>query len=207
MPVPENIPDEQLVQDYLSGKAEAFPPLVIRYWQKLLSFAHGLLNQWQDAEDAVQETWCYVWEHLRELTETRKFSSWLYRICRSKCYDELRRRQHKFEGLPKDIDSIKSNSIREMARNKESRTWCLAVLNRRQHLLYDAIMLKGMCYEEVLQEVKELCPVEKGCVLEVKPEHIEKLRLEFCEIMEIVSERAKERIRRDKIDKEKTDEE
>jgi len=199
--------DEALVEAYLAGEETAFARLIERYYAKLIAFAYKILEHREDAEDAVQEAVLKAWENIRSYEITRKFSSWLYRICQNECYMELRRRSHKFEGLPKDIDSIKSTSIRQMALNKESRTWCLAVLNRRQHLLYDAIMVKGMNYEQVLYEVKELCPVEKGCVLEVKPEHIEKLRLEFCEIMEIVSERAKERMRRDKIDKEKTNEE
>lgn len=197
MPMPENIPDEQLVHDYLAGKTEALDQLVNRYQARLVTFAFHILNQRQDAEDAVQETWVRIWQTIREYEPTRKFSSWLYHICKGKCYDELRRKHLKFDSLPKNLDTIKSTSLREMALNKESRTWCLAVLNHRQHLLYDAIMVKGMNYEQVLYEVKELCPVEKGCVLEVKPEHIEKLRLEFAEIMEIVAERAKERIRRD----------
>ena len=197
MPLPENIPDEQLVQDYLSGKIEAFARLVNRYQARLVIFAFHILNQRQDAEDAVQETWIRVWQTLREYETTRKFSSWLYHICKGKCYDELRKRHLKFDTLPEDLDSIKSTSLREMALNKEARTWCLAVLNHRQHLLYDAIMVKGMAYEAVLQEVKELCPAPKGCPLEAKPEDIEKLRIEFCEIMEIVYNRSKERMRRD----------
>jgi RNA polymerase sigma-70 factor (ECF subfamily) len=199
--------DEQLVEAFLSGEDNAFTILVSRYHIKLFNIAYQKLQQTQDAEDAVQITWLGAWQNIRLYPPTRKFSSWLYSICRNKCYDAIRLRHHKFDRLPKDLDTITSNSLREMACNKESRTWCLAVLNRRQHLLYDAIMVKGMNYEQVLYEVKELCPVEKGCVLEVKPERIEKLRLEFCEIMEIVAERAKERLRRDKIDKEKTNEE
>jgi len=198
MPIPEPVSDEQLVQEYLAGKNSAFDQLVVRYQAKLIAFAYNILEHREDAEDAVQETWLYAWQHIRELVETRKFSSWLYRICRSECLMELRRRSHKFDALPEDLDSIKSKSLREMALNKESRTWCLAVLNHRQHLLYDAIMVKGMTYEAVLQEIKEFCPVEKGVPLEVKPEHIEKLRTEFAEIMEIVYNRAKERMRRDR---------
>jgi len=197
MPMPEMITDEQLVQDYLSGKPDAFTQLVNRYQARLVVFAYNVLHQRQDAEDAVQETWVRIWQTIREYEPTRKFSSWLYHICKGKCYDQLRKRSLKLAPLPKDLDSIKSTSFREAALNKASREWCLAVLNHRQHLLYDAIMVKGMSYEAVLQEVKELCPAPKGCPLEVKPEDIEKLRNEFAEIMEIVAERAKERIRRD----------
>jgi RNA polymerase sigma factor (sigma-70 family) len=193
----EQRPDEVLVEAYIAGEQAAFTALIERYYLKLIAFAYHILQHREDSEDAVQETWFYIWEHLRELTETRKFSSWLYRVCRSKCYDELRRRHLKFDTLPEDLDSIKSTSLREMALNKESRTWCLAVLNHRQHLLYDAIMVKGMCYEAVLQEVKELCPVPKGVPLEIKEADIEKLRTEFAEIMEIVYNRSRERMRRD----------
>jgi len=189
--------DEELVEGHLAGEGNAFSCLVSRYNTKIFNMAYDMLQQRQDAEDAVQEAWLGAWQNIRLYPPTRKFSSWLYGICRKKCYDILRERHHKFDTLPEDIDSIKSISIREMALDKEARTWCLAVLNHRQHLLYDAIMVKGMPYEAILQEIEEFCPVEKGCVLDVKPEHIEQLRNEFAEIMEIVYNRSKERMRRD----------
>jgi RNA polymerase sigma-70 factor (ECF subfamily) len=199
----EQRPDEVLVEVYLGGEQASFTALIERYHLKLIAFAYHILQQREDSEDAVQETWLKVWQNIRTYETTRKFSSWLYKTCQNECYMALRKRHHKFNTLPEDLDSIKSKSIREFAFDKVAREWCLAVLNHRQHLLYDAIMVRGMSYEAVLQDVKELCPAPKGRPLEAKPEDIEKLRTEFCEIMEIIFERAKERIRRDIIDKEK----
>jgi len=213
----ESRTDEELVAAYLSGESAVFDTLVSRYQTKLFNMAYDTLGHYHDAEDAVQETWLGVWQNIRLYPPTRKFSSWLYGICRHKCSDELRRRHRKLEVpypekvhyAPDDIlkthpirefdfGKIKSFGLREAARDKEAREWCLAVLSHRQRLLYKLVVVEGRPYEAILQEEPEFCPVPKGTPYELKEEDIEKLRQEFACVMDIVYQRAKERIRRDR---------
>lgn len=208
--------DEELMQACQSGEKTAFDCLAERYSIRLRIFALKILEREEDAEDAVQETWLGAWENLQTFLPTHKFSTWIYNICRNKCYDILRQRYRKLEvPYPEkvrydpsdvmetnpiwevDFGKIKSGKLRKAAINKASREWCLAVLNHRQRLLYKLVMVEGRAYESILQEKEEFCPVPKGQPLEIKEEELEKLRKEFAGIMDIVRERAHERLRRD----------
>lgn len=168
--------DEVLVTAYLAGETAAFDQVVNRYQERLIGFAHSKLHRYRDAEDAVQETWLGAWQNIRTYTPTRKFSSWLYRICRNKCYDILRKKYPKFEPLPlfgepappepgasveEGIDKLSALDVlqgvptkkwEDWAKAKETRARILAVLNHRQYRLYDLVMVKGYTYELIIQE-------------------------------------------------------
>jgi len=167
--------DEALIQAYLAGEVTAFDQVVKRYQERLIGYAHSRIHHYQDAEDAVQETWLDVWQHIRRFQTTRKFSSWLYKICRYKCYDRLRQKSRDFESLPVYVDPFENDSqagesesekLQEIeilravplekwadwAEAKETRARILAVLNHRQYRLYDLVMVKGRPYEAIPQE-------------------------------------------------------
>jgi RNA polymerase sigma factor (sigma-70 family) len=196
--------DEILVTAYLAGETAAFDQIVSRYQERLIGYAYSRLNRYRDAEDAVQETWLGVWQNIRAYTPTRKFSSWLYSICRYKCYDILRKKYPKFEPLPafdepaapepgasaedgtadklKALDvlqGIPSEKWADWAVAKETRARILAALNHRQYRLYDLVMVKGYTYELIIQEESLF-----------KNMDIEQVREEFDKVLTIVWERA-----------------
>jgi len=85
--------DEELIQAYLAGENTAFDRVVDRYQTRLVQFALRFLKNYGDAEDVVHETWLKAWQNIRTFEVTRKFSSWLYKICQNECLMELRRRK------------------------------------------------------------------------------------------------------------------
>ena len=162
--------DEVLIQAYLSGETTAFDQIVKRYQERLIGYAYSRIHHYQDAEDAVQETWLETWQNIRRFQTTRKFSSWVYKICRDRCYKKLRQRHIKFESLSsynepiagdedglKKIDTIRPVPLEkwaDWAKAKETHARILAVLNHRQYRLYDLVMVKGRPYEAIPQEEK-----------------------------------------------------
>jgi len=162
--------DESLIQAYLTGEHTAFDQIVNRYQERLIGYAHSRIHHYQDAEDAVQETWLDVWQNIRRFQTTRKFSSWLYKICRDKCYDRLRKKSRAVESLssydepiPSDpekltkLDILQAVPLEKWADwidARETRARILAVLNHRQYRLYDLVMVKGRPYEAIPQEEK-----------------------------------------------------
>lgn len=59
----------------------------------LYRLAMGLLQNRQDAEDAIQEALCSAYEKLDKLRERDKFRPWLMKILTNTAYDILRRRR------------------------------------------------------------------------------------------------------------------
>lgn len=86
-PLPE---DQYDVQACLNGDTHSFGPLVQRYQDRLLRLAHYLLGGWDDAEDAVQETFIKAYKKLETYDTERPFSSWLFKILVNTCKDRMK---------------------------------------------------------------------------------------------------------------------
>ncbi len=93
--------DEQLLRDYLRGKAGSFELLVRRHTQELFQFVLRFTGDSGAAEDVVQETLLQVHTSARQFDPHRRFKPWLFTIAANKARDFLRRRTRRHE-LPAD---------------------------------------------------------------------------------------------------------
>ena len=76
-------PDAQLVAGVLAGDREAFAAVYDRYGDRLYDFAHSMLRQREDAEDAVADSFVLVAERLGQLRDPDRLRPWLYAVVRS----------------------------------------------------------------------------------------------------------------------------
>jgi RNA polymerase sigma-70 factor (ECF subfamily) len=89
--------DGELVAATKSGNTEAFGQLVFRYERRALIVAQRILNNHEDAEDAVQESFHKAFLHLDSFQEKARFSTWLTRIAMNEAFMVLRRRKRTLE--------------------------------------------------------------------------------------------------------------
>jgi len=80
-----NQTDAQIVRQVVLGNREAFGILVDRYHGRCLRVASHLLNDPDDAEDAVQEAFVRAYRHLGSYRERDRFGAWLLRIVVNQC--------------------------------------------------------------------------------------------------------------------------
>ena len=87
--------DNRLVERVLNGNAKAFEELVNRYEQKLYRFCWHILQNRENAEDAVQQTFLKFWQkpHYFDAQKKVLFSTWLYQIAKNNCTDIMRKKQ------------------------------------------------------------------------------------------------------------------
>ena len=85
--------DIELMQQLQKGNEAALRELIERHRERLFRLAYRLLNDRDDASDAIQETFIRLWKHARRYNPNQSLSTWLCTICARRCYDELRRRQ------------------------------------------------------------------------------------------------------------------
>ena len=83
--------DEQIVERALSGDAEAFGEIVLRWERRIFALSYGLLGREEDARDATQETFLNAFRNLRGFRGEAKVSSWLHRIAVNQCITRQRR--------------------------------------------------------------------------------------------------------------------
>lgn len=83
--------DEELVHAVLAGELETFAELVERYERLVFSFLLTRLNDLQEVEDIVQETFVKAFRHLASFDCERRFAAWLLTIARNLLIDSRRK--------------------------------------------------------------------------------------------------------------------
>lgn len=88
--------DAILVLAAMAGDLHAFDELVRRYRPAVLAVAYQVSGSWEDAEDAVQETFLIALKALPTLRNPHKFGAWLHAIARHQVMRQMNHRR-KFE--------------------------------------------------------------------------------------------------------------
>jgi RNA polymerase sigma-70 factor (ECF subfamily) len=88
-----NVKDETLVAEAIRGSSAAFEALFQRYYQKMFHVALSRLQNPEDAEDAVQQTFQQAFVHLKSFQGQARFSTWLTRIAINEALMLLRKRR------------------------------------------------------------------------------------------------------------------
>jgi len=83
--------DRELVSRARAGEAEAFAALMERYRDVVCAIAYSYLRDWDDVQDAAQETFVQAYLRLQQLREPEKLGAWLRRIAANVCMGMLRR--------------------------------------------------------------------------------------------------------------------
>lgn len=97
--------DEQIVQQALTGDADAFGEIVRRWERRIFALAFGMLGREEDARDATQETFLAAFRNLRGFRGDAKVSSWLHRIAINQCITRQRRAKVRNEtGLDQEAE-------------------------------------------------------------------------------------------------------
>ena len=152
-----DITDDELLAMYSDGDAEAFDTLFDRYRAPVYNFAHLMLGRADGAEDMLQETFMAVARTAERYQPHGHFRSWLMRIVRNRCLNELearrvRRRMAARSGLdlaepPADGPSPPERLERseQMARLRD----LIAALPERQREAIVLYAFEQMSYREI----------------------------------------------------------
>lgn len=92
--------DHALMRRVQKDEYDAFEELVDRYKSRLVNLIYRMLNDQNEAEDLVQETFLRVWTHRQDYDFSYCLSTWIYTIALNLAKNELRkRRKFKFFSL------------------------------------------------------------------------------------------------------------
>lgn len=72
--------DSRLIRECLKGRTAAFDELIRRYKDRLYNVVYRLVDNSQDAEDIVQDTFLSAYQSLASFKGDSQFFTWLYRI-------------------------------------------------------------------------------------------------------------------------------
>lgn len=88
-----NLPDQQLIHQFMSGDASALENLIVRHKDKIYTSIFLLVKDKYLAEDIFQDVFIRVIDTIRSgrYTEEGKFLPWAMRIAHNLCVDHFRK--------------------------------------------------------------------------------------------------------------------
>jgi RNA polymerase sigma-70 factor (TIGR02960 family) len=96
--------EDPLVTAARAGDEAPFGALVERHRRELHVHCYRMLASFEEAEDAVQETYLRAWRALGTFEAGGNLRAWLYRIATNACLDAIRRRSRRVPSLSSFAD-------------------------------------------------------------------------------------------------------
>jgi len=160
-PVPEDL---DLVRGALAGSQEAYRDLVLRYQRPVLGLIRRMVGAPAVAEELAQEVFLKAFRALGSFDQSRKFSSWLFKIAHNTSIDQLRRRELDTVPLetpdqdaPNLVEVLPDTGSETPEGRAERRDLALAIEGAVFHLRpeYREVVLlryqEGLSYEEIAE--------------------------------------------------------
>ncbi|MEU6774776.1 sigma-70 family RNA polymerase sigma factor [Streptomyces sp. NPDC046759] len=149
-----DLPDRLLAVRAAEGDEDSFAVLVQRHGRALLVLARCMLDNAQDAEEAVQDAFISAWRRLPEYRHSAQFRTWMYRITVNRCLTMRRRRP---PPLPLDsvVEPAATDAWSQPARCAEQEaaatalSHALAELDAGQRLCWILREVQGLPYKEI----------------------------------------------------------
>ncbi len=162
VPGDEDLP---LVNRVLAGDTEAFEDLVRRHECRVYRTAVALTGNAEDAEEALQDTFLRVYQHLSEFRRDSRFTTWLTRIAINAALYKIRRR-HENVSLDDPEASAEAFAPRQFESWRENPERLYASEEMRR-IVEEAILSIPPAYRVVfvLRDVAEMDTVEAAEVL------------------------------------------
>ncbi|OHA58857.1 MAG: hypothetical protein A2571_00530 [Candidatus Vogelbacteria bacterium RIFOXYD1_FULL_44_32] len=122
----QNLSDEELLKLSLKHPS-LFNVLLNRYQDKLYRRAFSLLQEDEEAKDAVQETFVSIYLHAGQFQakSTASFSSWAYAITTNKCFTIYKKKRNQknrtvplsteLEALLASKDEMREHNLKDLA--------------------------------------------------------------------------------------------
>lgn len=111
-------PDLEVVHRVKAGDTDAFEELVRRHGRRVYRSLIGILENAEEAEDALQDCFLKAFQHLPEFEGRARFSTWLVRIAINTGVQRLRGRKD-FDTLDDESEDFKPRRIQAWGDNPE----------------------------------------------------------------------------------------
>ena len=95
-----NLSDSEVVQRVLGGDTEVYQQIVRRYNRRLYRVIWVIVQDSDEVEDIIQETYVRAYEHLGQFAGRALFSTWLTRIAIHEAWSRMKQRNKQCDFRP-----------------------------------------------------------------------------------------------------------
>jgi len=147
----QELPDNELVAEFLDGDRRAFEALVLRHQNRVFGFCVRLLGSRSLAEEAAQEVLVKVYKNLDRFRGESKFTTWLYRVTLNHCRNVQAYRARRHEKRHDSLDAT--------TEDEEGSTRKRELADSRPDA--EDELLKGEQLKMLREELRKLDPIWK----------------------------------------------
>jgi RNA polymerase sigma-70 factor (ECF subfamily) len=150
---------KDIIKSCINRDETAFRLLIDRYSDFAFTVAFRIMNDEEESNDIVQETFITVWDKIGDFDPEKKFSNWLYRIIINKCYDSLRKKKRiklvypeanswNIPGIYEENNTERKLDNEEIGRMIRQLTF---KLSKKQKVVFILSELEGLSHEDITQ--------------------------------------------------------
>ncbi len=140
------------IRKILDGNADAYSELVERYHVGLIIYCEQIVKDRDVAEDIAQEAFIKAYEKLGAFDQSKRFSTWLYKIASNKCLDYLRQSRKIMRDVDPDTLSYEPATVDEMTK-QQVRDAVSALTPPEYRRVIEAYYWEGRSYQEIADEL------------------------------------------------------
>ena len=118
--------DSQLVLRVRAGDHTALDELIQRHYKNVFNLAYRLANDYDDAQDIVQDVFIRVHHALPHFRGEANFSTWLYRIVKNVFLDERKKQRIRSHSSLEEMMELEDSSVsRQVEDPKPGPDWAV----------------------------------------------------------------------------------
>lgn len=151
--------ENELVKRVCMGETQLFRLLIERHQQHIFNLCYRMLRQFEEADDATQDTFLKAYRSLKQFRGDARLKTWLCRIARNECLNRLR--HENMASLDQQLTTDYSFQIAdstpsplELIEQQETQSIVHEAINKLPHqyrLVITLFHLNGLSYEEISQ--------------------------------------------------------
>ena len=151
--------DNELVKQVCMGETQLFRLLIERHQQHIFNLCYRMLRQFEEADDATQDTFLKAYRSLKQFRGDARLKTWLCQIARNECLNRLR--HENMASLDQQLTTDHSfqtadstPSPLELIEQRETQSIVHEAINKLPHqyrLVITLFHLNGLSYEEISQ--------------------------------------------------------
>ena len=159
--------DKKLINAFLEEDRTAFDKLILKYKDKVFNLCYRFMGDYDEADDAAQETFVKVYRNLKKFRFESSFSTWIYRIAVNTCKNKMSSLNYRINQQMIRLDKPKTSSNGVYPMEIEDHTHSperLVERKEKQQLIQKAINslpgkhrrlvvlrdIEGLSYEEIV---------------------------------------------------------
>lgn len=158
--------DEEIIEKVKKGNSELYGVIVEKYRSLLMRYVRRVTNQAEEeVEDIVQEVFIKGYENVQSFDQTKKFSSWIYRIAHNLCIDFFRKKIPITSVIEDGEELFESGEklIEELAMEKEKAEEVVRAVERLE-LKYREVILLYYFEEKSYDEISDILHINTSNV-------------------------------------------